>query len=282
MTSIMSETGEVPVDLFTTDSGGTGQAVVLVHGWPLSGRSFKPQIGALIDAGYRVVTYDRRGFGQSSKPADGFDYDAMSDDLLAVIARLQLERPVVVGFSMGGGEIARYAGRFGTHDLAGMVFASAVPPFLLRTDDNPDGALTGGDLDQMRKGLDADPAAFYEAFSVDFYTAGDKLRVGDDVLENWRAMAAEADVDAALDCIDAFGRTDFRDDLTKIAVPTLVIHGAGDEIVPFEASGRRTAEAIEGAQLHVIEDGPHGCNASHPDEFNAALIDFLDGLPEHR
>jgi len=232
----------------------------------------------LEDAGYRVIAFDRRGFGDSDKPGDGYDYDTMAGDVKAIVYELDLTDAVLVGFSMGGGEVARYVGKFGTTGLSGVVFASAVPPFLLQTDDNPDGGLQDSEVEEMKQGLRDDRDAFFTEFSENFYTAGGELRVGRDVVDTWRKLVSDASTQAALDCIDSFARTDFRDDLAKIDVPTLVLHGDADEIVPIDVSGKRTAELVDGAKLVVITDGPHGINDSHTEQFNSALLDFLASL----
>ena len=275
MARIRSNAGSLPIELEVYDSGGDGRPVVLVHGWPLSAHSWKPQQTMLESAGFRVVAYDRRGFGVSDHPDGGYDYDTMAGDLRAIVEHLHLRGMALVGFSMGGGELARYVGRHGTDDVAAMVFASAVPPYLRKTDDNPEGRLDDDTVREMKNGLSADRDGFFADFAEKFYTASGELRVDRDVVENWRALAAPASTRAALDCIDAFSRTDFRDDLHKIDVPTLVIHGDGDEIVPIDVSGRRTAEMVGDAKLHIIHGGPHGILDSHTEEFNEALLDFL-------
>lgn len=275
---IRSTAGTEPVELETYDSGGEGRPVVLIHGWPLSGHAWRPQKPALEDAGYRVIAFDRRGFGDSDKPQGGYDYDTMAGDVKAIVDELGLSDAVLVGFSMGGGEVAKFVGRFGTDALAGVVFASAVPPFLLKTDDNPDGGLRDTDIDGMKDGLTNDRDGFFADFSENFFTADGELKVENESVENWRMLAADASTDAAVACIDAFSRTDFRDDLAKVDVPTLVIHGSGDGIVPIEVSGARTAKAVTDSELVVIDGGPHGITDSHTDEFNAALLGFLGRL----
>ncbi len=256
------------------DSGGDGRPVVLIHGWPLTSASWSEQIPALKEAGYRVVAYDRRGFGQSD-PGDSYGYDALADDLDNVLSDLDLNEVTLVGFSMGGGEVARYAAKHGQDRLHSVVFASAVPPFMLQSEDNPDGPLTEDAAGEMRSGLEEDRDSFFDTFTTAFYSAGEELKVTEEQRQEAIAMAKASDQDAALGCMDAFGTTDFRGDLPKITVPTLVIHGDSDGTVPVEGSGKRTHEAIEDSELVVIEGGPHGCNVSHAKEFNAALLDFL-------
>ena len=263
-----------PIELHVEDHG-SGRPVVLIHGWPLSGRSWEAQVPALVEAGYRVITYDRRGFGQSSQPWDGYDYDTLSADLKALLDALDLSDVTLVGFSMGGGEVARYLGTYGSARIKQAVFASAVPPFLYKTDDNPDGGLDDATIEQFQQGVTTDRPAFLKEFAKNFVTAGDTVTVSEEQQQYSRMIALNGSPQGTLACITSFGKTDFRDDLAKIDVPTLVIHGDSDGVVPFEVSGKRTAEAVSGAQLHVVEGGPHGINASHPEEFNTALLDFL-------
>jgi len=263
------------VPLRYSDSWGDGRPVVLIHGWPLSGESWSEQVPALTQAGYRVITYDRRGFGESAKPADGYDYDTFAADLAGLLDGLDLTDASLVGFSMGGGEIARYVGRHGTERLHSVVFAAAVPPYLLKTDDNPEGGLEESGVQEMEQGASTDRANFLDGFLTSFFTAGDDLKVTEGQRQQAIAMQQPARDEAVVGCIGAFGRTDFRDDLAKIDVPTLVIHGDSDAIVPFEVSGKRTAETIPASTLVVIRDAPHGFNVSHQDEFNSALLDFL-------
>jgi len=264
-----------PIDLYYEDHG-TGRPVVLIHGWPLSGKSWEAQVPALVEAGHRVVTYDRRGFGESSKPFEGYDYDTFAADLDALLTHLDLTDVTLVGFSMGGGEVVRYVSRYGTDRIHSAVLAAAVPPYLYKSDDNPDGGLDDATIESFQAGVTGDRFAFLEDFTENFFAAGDK---GDLVSSAQKAFARQianvASPKGTLDCITAFGRTDFRGDVAKMTVPTLVIHGDSDGVVPFEVSGKRSAELIEGAELVVIEGGPHGINASHPQEFNTALVQFL-------
>lgn len=263
-----------PVELYYEDQG-TGAPVVLIHGWPLSGRSWENQVPALVEAGHRVITYDRRGFGGSSQPWEGYDYDTFTRDLDALLVHLDLHDVTLVGFSMGGGEVVRYLSTYGTERVARAVLASAVPPFLYKSEDNPDGGLDDATIAEFQQGVKGDRLAFLDGFTTDFFSAGDTLEVSEMQRTYARDIAAFASPKGTLDCISAFGLTDFRDDVAKMNVPTLVIHGDSDGIVPFEVSGKRSAELIPGATLVVIEGGPHGVNASHAEEFNSALLQFL-------
>ena len=259
---------------------GAGKPVVLIHGWPLSSRSWEGQVPALVDAGYRVITYDRRGFGQSSQPWDGYDYDTLAADLKAVLDALDLRDVTLVGFSMGGGELARYVGLHGTDRIAKLVFASAVPPYLWKSDDNPDGGVDADLAQWFHGGLTGDRPAFLHEFLQMFFTAGkpsliNKPKVSSEQIAYNLDIAEMASPKGTLDCTTAFATTDFRDDLTKITVPTLVIHGDLDNIVPFEVSGKRTHEAIAGSELVVIEGAPHGLTVSHKDEWNRHVLAFL-------
>lgn len=263
------------VRLHVEDTGGDGRPVVLIHGWPLSAEAWKPQMPALRDAGYRVIAYDRRGFGRSEKPASGFDYDTLAEDLAALIDERDLRDVTLVGFSMGGGEVARYIARHGEERLRSAVFAAAVPPYLMKGADNPDGPLTPEKAKQMEDGLKADRTKFFDGFTRDFFSANGVLKVSEAQRQEAIALCHQSDQAAALGCMQAFATTDFRDDLTKIDVPTLVLHGDADATVPFEGSGQHTHAAIAGSELVVLRDAPHGCNTSHADDFNAALLAFL-------
>ena len=254
---------------------GAGRPVVLIHGWPLSGRSWEAQRPALVAAGHRVVTYDRRGFGWSAQPWSGYDYETFTADLHALLEHLDLRDAVLVGFSMGGGEVARYLGTHGADRVSGAVFAAAVPPYLYRSEDNPDGGLDDATITAFETGVTTDRLAFLDGFTRTFFSAGTTLEVSEPQREHARDIAAFASPKGTLDCIAAFSYTDFRDDLSKIDVPTLVIHGDSDAIVPFEISGRRSHEAISNSQLVLIEGAPHGFNTTHAEQFNRALLDFL-------
>ncbi|SDG72928.1 alpha/beta fold hydrolase [Klenkia brasiliensis] len=264
-----------PIELYYEDHG-TGRPVVLIHGWPLSGKSWEAQVPALVEAGHRVVTYDRRGFGESDKPFDGYDYDTFAADLDALLTHLDLTDVTLVGFSMGGGEVVRYIAGHGTDRVRSAVLAAAVPPYLYQSEDNPDGGLDDATIETFQDGVRTDRPAFLEDFVENFFAAGEKKDLVSGAQKAFaRQIANTASPKGTLDCITAFGRTDFRDDVAKVSVPTLVIHGDSDAVVPFEVSGKRSAEAIDGAELVVIEGGPHGINASHAQEFNTALLQFL-------
>jgi non-heme chloroperoxidase len=276
--TVPSATGP-DVELHYEDAG-SGAPVVLIHGWPLSGRSWEGQVPALVEAGHRVVTYDRRGFGQSSQPWDGYDYDTFAADLEAVLDALDLHDVTLIGFSMGGGELARYVSTYGQGRIAKLVFASAVPPYLYKSDDNPDGGVDDDLAAWFHDGIVGDRPAFLEEFVRMFFTAGKPSllngpKVSDAQIAYNVAIAEMASPKGTLDCTVAFATTDFRDDLTKITVPTLVIHGDSDNTVPFEVSGARTHAAIAGSELVVIEGGPHGVTVSHKDEWNRHVLAFL-------
>ena len=275
MPTITSKSGLLSKTELHYDETGQGRPVVLIHGWPLSGDSWAKQVPAFAAAGYRVITYDRRGFGQSEKPGKGYDYDHFADDLAALLDELDLTDVTLVGFSMGGGEIARYISRHGQERLRSVVFAAAVPPYLLKTDDNVDGALGDADVDGMQKAASDDRAGFLDGFTTSFFSVDGEIKVSEQDRQDALAMASQAEDKALVDCIAAFARTDFREDLAKVTVPTLVIHGDGDGTVPFEASGRRTADAIAGSELHVVAGGPHGLTVSHAEEFNSTVLSFL-------
>jgi non-heme chloroperoxidase len=270
-----SVNGTPRVRLHIDDTGGDGRPVVLIHGWPLSAESWKAQTGPLRDAGFRVVAYDRRGFGRSEKPPRGYDYDTLAGDLAGVLEDLDLHDVTLVGFSMGGGEVARYVANYGEDRLHSVVFAAAVPPYMLKTADNPDGPLTEDKAKEMEDGLKQDRDTFFDGFTKDFFSANGELKVDEKTRQEAIALCRQSDQTAALGCMKAFGTTDFRKDLEQVTVPTLVLHGDSDGTVPYEGSGQRTHAAIAGSEAVVVPDAPHGFNASHADAFNRALIAFL-------
>jgi non-heme chloroperoxidase len=266
------------IDLYYEDNG-SGPPVVLVHGWPLSGASWEKQVAVLLDSGHRVITYDRRGFGQSSKPAKGYNYDTFAADLHKLLTTLDLRDVALVGFSMGGGEVARYLGTYGSRRVSKAVFISAIPPFLLKTSDNPSG-LDSAVFQRIEKAVIQDRPAFLAAFLADFYNA-DVLkgtRVSDQVIQYSWNIAVAASPKGTAECPTAW-MTDFRKDLSRIDVPTLVVHGDSDRILPITATGVRTHEAVKGSHLMVVKEGPHGLNWTHADELNPELVDFLSRDP---
>jgi non-heme chloroperoxidase len=271
----VGEENSTPVELYYEDHS-SGSPVVLIHGWPLSGRSWEDQVAALIEAGHRVITYDRRGFGKSSQPYGGYDYDTFAADLAALLEHLDLRDATLVGFSMGGGEVARYISRYGTDRVSKVVLAAAVPPYLYQSADNPEGGLDDATIEQFKDGVRGDRIAFLDEFTTNFFAAGDRSDLISEPSRLYhREIAAFASPKGTLECIDAFSYTDFRDDLSEIGVPTLIIHGDSDASVPFEVSGKRSHEAIADSSLVLIEGAPHGFNATHADQFNRALLDFL-------
>jgi non-heme chloroperoxidase len=264
-----------PIELYYKDRG-SGPPVILIHGWPLSGRSWEQQVFALVEDGYRVITYDRRGFGASSQPWEGYDYDTFAADLHKIIELLDLTGVTLIGFSMGGGEVARYVGRYGTERVSKAVFAAAVPPYLYKTADNPEGAIDDDALTGFHDGIRADRIAFVDGFVTNFFAVRGKTDLVSEPLRRYNvAIAAAASPKGTLDCTTAFTKTDFRDDLTAFTIPTMIIHGDSDAIVPFEASGQRTAEAIDGSKLVLVPDAPHGLNVTHAQTFNAEVLAFL-------
>lgn len=272
--AFVKTTGSPATDIYYQDIG-QGQPVVLIHGWPLSHRMWESQVNALTEAGYRCVAYDRRGFGESEKPAGGYDYDTMATDLHDLIVALDLRDAVIAGFSMGGGEVARYFGRFGADRVSKAMLIGAVPPFLLKTDDNPDG-VDGQVFDGMLAGVRQDRIGFLDGFVRQFYNLNENpSAVSEDFLLYNKAIAWFASPLATQQCILAFGKTDFRPDMPKISVPTLVAHGDADRIVPLEVSGQKAAEVIANSRLEVIAGAPHGLTATHADQLNRVMLDFL-------
>ena len=270
----VGQENSTPIELYYEDHG-SGSPVVLIHGWPLSGRSWERQLTALVAAGRRVITYDRRGFGKSSQPATGYEYDTFAEDLHKLVTTLDLRDFALVGFSMGGGEVARYLGTYGTGRVSKAVFMAAVPPFLLKTPDNP-GGVDIGVFDGIRKGIVADRLAFLSQFLVNFYNL-DLLKgkqISDEVVRDSWNIASGASPIGTLECVTAW-YTDFRKDLSRIDVPTLIIHGDSDRILPIEVTGKASQAAIKGRRLATIKGGPHGLNWTHADEVNRELVGFL-------
>jgi non-heme chloroperoxidase len=262
------------IQLYYEDHG-SGRPVVLIHGYPLSGASWEKQLPALLDAGLRVVTYDRRGFGRSSQPATGYNYDTFAEDLRHLLQHLQLDDVSLVGFSMGGGEVARYIGRHGSKGVRSAVIIGGVPPFLLKAPDNQEG-VERAVFDGIEDAVRADRYAFFTGFFQNFFNtdALQGTRISEAAVKASWNVAAGSSAIASLACV-ATWYEDFRQDVAKIDVPTLVIHGDADRIVPLDASGRRTANLVKGAKLVTIKDGPHAVNWTHAEEVNRELVSFL-------
>ena len=262
------------IDLYYEDHG-SGKPVVLIHGYPLSGASWEKQTAVLLAEGHRVITYDRRGFGKSSQPTTGYNYDTFAEDLHQLVTQLELRDFALVGFSMGGGEVARYMGKYGSKGVSKAVFVSAIPPFLLKTADNPEG-VDGSVFEGIQKAVAADRYAFFTEFFKNFYNTDVLLgkRVSEQAVQSSWNIAAGASATASLACVPTW-HEDFRKDLARVDVPTLVIHGDSDRILPISASGQRTAKLIKGAQLVVVKDGPHCITWTHADEVNRELLKFL-------
>jgi len=263
------------IQLYYEDHG-SGDPVILIHGYPLSGTSWEKQIAALLTAGHRVVTYDRRGFGKSSQPTSGYNYDIFAEDLHQLISQLQLRNFALVGFSMGGGEVARYIGMYGSQAVTKAVIIGGVPPYLLKTADNPEG-VDGSVFEAIKKAVAADRYAFFSEFFKNFYNTDVFLgtRVSEQTIQASWNIAAGASPTASFACVGTW-HEDFRQNVAKIDIPTLVIHGDADRIVPHAAAGKRTASMIKGARLVTIKEGPHCICWTHAEEVNAELVNFLD------
>lgn len=273
------------IDVGTENSGyislhyedhGAGRPVVLIHGWPLSGRSWERQVTALLEAGYRVITYDRRGFGQSSQPSTGYDYDTFADDLNRLMVWLDLRDATLVGFSMGTGEVARYLGTFGSRRVASAVFIATIPPFLLQTRDNPEG-VDGAVFDDIRRAIVNDRLAYLTRFFENFYNLDvwQGSRISEEVVRDSWNVGAGASPIGTLDSVTAW-LTDFRDDLPRIDVPVLIIQGDADRILPIDATGRRLHKILDRSRFVVVKDAPHGLLWTHADEVNHELLRFLE------
>jgi len=262
------------IEIYYEDHGA-GSPIVLIHGYPLSGASWEKQLPTLMRAGYRVITYDRRGFGKSSQPTTGYNYDTFAEDLRKLVIHLKLNDFVLCGFSMGGGEVARYIGKYGSKGVSKAVILSGVPPYLLKTADNPEG-VDGSVFEGIEKAVMADRYAFFTEFFKNFYNTD--VLLGKGISEaashaSWIA-AAGCSATASSACVPAW-HEDFRADLAQIDVPTLVMHGDADRILPIQASGARTAAMVKGAHYVVVKGGPHAINWTHADEVNAEMVRFL-------
>lgn len=254
---------------------GQGQPVILIHGWPLSGKSWEPQVGALLDAGYRVITYDRRGFGKSQPSLDAYDYNGLTADLEELISNLDLQNVVLVGFSMGGGEVVRYLTNNGADNVDKVALISSIIPLVKQKDDNPDG-VPEKDLNEILENLKKDRVTFLEGFHKNFYNYGILSQSVSQAQLNYDwSIASQASPIATIKCAESWANTDFRPELQNVTVPTLIVHGDDDQIVPIKTAGEQAAKGIVNNQYHVISGAPHGLNVTHADELNQILINFL-------
>ena len=273
-TVTVGQENNTDIEIYYEDHGA-GQPVVLIHGYPLSGRAWDKQVPALLDAGYRVITYDRRGFGKSSQPTTGYDYDTFAADLHTLLGHLDLRDAVLAGHSMGTGEVTRYLGAYGSERVVKGVLLSPIPPYLLQMPDNPEG-VPQSVFDGFMQAARADTPAFMKGFLDNFYNI-DVLRgtlVSDQAWQASWNLAVTASATAAVACIGTW-TTDFREDLPKIDVPMLVVQGDADQVLPIDKTGRRLPGLIKDMQLTVVEGGPHAIPWTHADQVNKALLDFL-------
>ena len=256
---------------------GEGQPVVFSHGWPLNADAWQSQMVFLAQNGFRAIAHDRRGHGRSDQPSGGNELDTYADDLAQLFEELDLRDAVMVGHSTGGGEVARYIGRHGTSRVAKAVLVSAIPPLMLKTEANPDG-LPIDVFDELRAGLTADPSQFYRDLAYPFFGAN---RPGSDVSQGARDafwfQSEQAGLKNAYECIKAFSETDLTEDLKRFDVPTLIVHGDDDQIVPIAASALRSSKIVEDAILKIYEGGPHGLSVTHKDRLNDDLLTFIRG-----
>ena len=282
-TAAQSSTGQLTGNTFTTNDGtviyykdwGTGPAVVLSHGYPLSSDAWENQMMFLLEHGYRVIAHDRRGFGRSSQPSHGYDFDTFADDLAALVEALDLVDIALIGHSMGGGEVTRYVGRHGEARVAKLALIGSVTPFLMKTATNPGGAPINL-FDDMRAAVQADRSQWNKNASMQYYGYNrDGAKVSQGVCDEYWREGMTTGILAEYRAIGAFSETDFREDLSKITVPTLVLHGSDDQIVPIELSANLTAKIVKNAKLLVYEGAPHGLLATHKDKLNADLLTFL-------
>lgn len=263
------------VKLFYEDLG-TGKPVIFIHGWPLNHAMWEYQLAELPNQNFRCIAYDRRGFGKSDYPWEKYDYDTLADDLKAVIDNLHLSEVILVGFSMGGGEIARYIGKYGTDKISKVVLISAVTPFLLQTDNNSEG-VDQSVFDEMIENIKKDRPAFLADFGKQFYGVSLFNEAVSEPMLQWnQSLCLMSSHKATVDCVRSFSQTDFRSDLKMINVPTLIIHGDDDKTVPIEASGDRTARMLPNAKYLIYEDAPHGLFITEKDKLNRDLIEFIN------
>ncbi|WP_312089406.1 alpha/beta hydrolase [Chryseobacterium sp.] len=254
---------------------GSGQPIILIHGWPLSGKSWELQVPVLLDLGFRVVTYDRKGFGKSTPTLDGYDYDGLAADLHELISQLELKNVILLGFSMGGGEVVRYITNYGSQNIDKIALISSIIPLVKQKDDNPDG-VPQNDLDEIMKNLKTDRVTFLESFHKNFYGYGMLSQtVSQQQLDfDWN-IASSASPIATIKCAESWANTDFRPELGNINVKTLIVHGDNDKIVPIETSAQQAAKGISDNDFITIEGAPHGLNVTHSKQLNEILTHFL-------
>ncbi|MDN4629400.1 alpha/beta fold hydrolase [Erwinia sp. DT-104] len=253
---------------------GKGKPVLFSHGWPLDADMWDSQMNFLAERGYRVIAFDRRGFGRSDQPWEGYNYDTFASDINDLIEHLDLHDITLVGFSMGGGDVTRYIGRYGTERVSALALLGAVTPIFIKTDDHPEG-VDKSVFDDIKAGLRKDRAQFISDFATPFYGLNKGMTVSEGVKTQTLNIALLASLKGTIDCVTAFSETDFRPDVKKIDVPTLVIHGSSDQVVPFEATGKLAAETITGAQLKIYDGAPHGFAVTHQQQLNEDLLAFL-------
>lgn len=274
MPFITHKTKDRNVDIYFKDYGH-GQPVILIHGWPLSHRSWEQQIWAIVEAGYRCIAYDRRGFGHSDEPWDEYDYSTLASDLNALIGQLELKDVILVGFSMGGGEVVRYCTDYGTNNLSKVALVSSIIPLVAQKEDNPNG-VPQEELDTILKALQNDRVGFLKGFHKNFYNYEDlKDRVSEAQLHYDWSIASHASPRATIQAAKSWAETDFRPELKNIDIPCLIVHGDADQIVPIATSGDQAAKGIARSTYEVVKNAPHGLNITHKHELNTMLISFL-------
>lgn len=257
---------------------GTGQPIILIHGWPLSGKSWEAQIPTLLELGYRVINYDRKGFGKSAPTLDGYDYNVLTSDLHELITQLDLKNVILFGFSMGGGEVVRYLTNYGTENVDKIALISSIIPLVKQKDDNPNG-VPQKDLDGIMESLKKERVTFLETFHKNFYNYGLLSQtVSQAQLDYDWSIASCASPIATIKCAESWANTDFRPELQNVTVKTLIVHGDDDKIVPIDTAGRQAAEGIADNDFVIIEGAPHGLNVTHADKLNNILVNFLTAI----